>query len=338
MQTEIDLLAQNWEKKYDPTMFIGRLSWYSIPESIKITHDDFSKRVDEAFKDIDLKLGGVGRPRAVDVFKRGCTNAQLQKYIPTDAEKVALLSTWLTDITDINHLNFLIRPAGSDESHVWRVLVRETVDTEGHEIGFDEVAKIQYNRTTSDITITKNDAVDSIDVEDGVLGAIREYFIRETTIITPYAVREWIRKGLEGRLHATKVRPSGGIYYTLEDYSRSLGALKEVVNGVGGSFHTLPLIDDSDQRKMVRAAFEDESVSAMAEMMDEIREILKSGKTITSDRFADFKVRFDTQRVKIVEYSDVLDEAMDTSTSYLELAEAQIRVLADKVNIDEDYH
>lgn len=339
MQTEIDLLAEKMEKKYDPTAFLGRLAWYSVPETVRITHEDLSKRMTEAFKGLSVHLGPLNKVRPVDVFKRGCTDAQRKKYLPTAAEIKALTSLWVTGVNNIAHVNYLVRNAGTDANHVWRVLIRESVDTQGHEIGYDEVAKIQYNRTTNDIQTVKSDVIDSIPVEDDILHGIVKYFLEETTIFTPYSIREYVRRGLEGYLRAIRVRPSGGIYFVQEQFSQPLAALESVINGIGGSVHTLPLLDDSKQREMLRAAFEDESTSDITAMMDEIRDILKNGKTITSDRFADFKVRYDHQKTKLLEYSAILDEAMDTTASYLELAQQQIKVLIDKVDVtDKDYH
>lgn len=305
-------------------MFLGRLCWYSIPDSVLITRTNFIAKLED--KGIDF--GDIPEIRPVDVFKRGCTNSERNKYLPSDAEKGFL------GVTDDCHINFLFRNSGQDKSKVWRSLVREVVDSAGHTIDYTEIASLTYDRATKSIDNTFKVSY-YLDVERNIIYDVVTYFRTEAERITPYSIREFVRKGLEWEIHAIKVRPSGGIYFTQEQFSDTVTSLEAVINDIGGSFHTLPLLDDSKQREMLKKAFEDESMDDANTLMSEIREIMVNGKIISNDRFVDIKERYNKLMVKVLEYSDVLGEAMEKTAYSLEIAEKQIAELYDK-NVKEE--
>lgn len=322
---QIDQLSTKLTNKYDSALFLGRLCWYSIPDTVNISRDDFVDILDAS----GVPFGGnIPEIRPVDVFKRGCTSGEVNKYLPSDNERLTLgLPT--------GHVNYLFRNAGQDKDKVWRSLVREVVDSSGHRIGHSEIASLTYDRLDKSIITTVLVSSGLFPIERNVVNSVIDYFKSEAERITPYSIREFVRKGLEWNLHAIKVRPSGGIYFTQEQFSTVVTALEKAINDIGGSFHTLPLLDDSKQREMLKKAFEDESLDDINDLMAEVNEIQKSGKLISSDKFADFDVRYKKLLKKVKEYSDVLDEALETTGSYLDIADLQLRsLLANNVKTD----
>lgn len=324
---QVTKLARTLTSNYDPEVFLGHLCWYSVPDSVVISRNDF---VDKLAKEGVPFGSNIPEIRPVDVFKRGCTASERNKYYPTDAERTDL------GLPEGCHINYLFRNSGQDKDGVYRSLVREVVDSAGHKLAYEEICSVVYSRTAVAPTpvITHSPTKFALDVERDIVYDVHEYFAHEADRITPYSIREFVRKGLEWHLHAVKVRPSGGIYFIQEQFSTTVGNLEKVINDIGGSFHTMPLLDDSKQRQMLKKAFEDESLDDITVLMGEIREIMHGNKTITAERYADFKVRYDKLIKKVLEYSDVLDEAMETTSSYLELAEAQIKKLISHVKID----
>lgn len=318
MTNQVEALAAKLSQSYDPELFLGRLCWYSIPDTIRITRKDFHAELSQE----GVKFGALPDVRAVDVFKRGCTASERNKYLPTLDEQTAL------SLLPGCHINYMFRNAGQDKSNVWRTLVREIVDSNGHELSYLEVASLIYDRATE--TIDYKTKVPLSDTERDIIQDVYDYFSSEAEIATPYSVREFVRKGIEWHLHAIKVRPSGGIYFVQEQFYQELSGLSNVVNNIGGTFHDLPLIDDSKQREMLRKAFEDESLDDVNIMLGEMSEIIKNNKTISEDRYVDLMERYKKLTKKVKEYSDILDEAMTNTASYLDIAEAQMKIVWDK--------
>lgn len=314
---QISQLATNLRTKYSTDLFLGRLCWYSIPDAVTITHKEFVATLAKHNVPFGQNLPEI---RAVDVFKRGAKAAERIKYAPSGTEKALL------DLPAVCHINHLFRNSGQDKDFVYRSLMREVVDSSGHEIASLEIASLVYDRSAESIArVTKSGTI--LNVEEAIIQDVLDYFTNEAERITPYSIREFVRKGVEWNFHSVKVRPSGGVYFVQEQFATDMGHLEDAINEVGGSFHSLPLMDDSKQREMLKKAFEDESMDDISILMGEISEIMINNKTISLDRYTDFKVRYDKLITKVLEYSDVLDEAMATTSSYLELAEGQIKAL-----------
>lgn len=322
MTNEVQKVAEELTATYDSSLFLGRLCWYSVDDSVVISRDEFNQRI----KDAGIEFAALPPVRPVDVFKRGCTDSQRKKYVPTPQEQTDLM---LPAGCVLNHM---FRRVGSEKNQVWRVLVRETVDSHGKELGYEEIAKLVFDLKNANFS-TRWVTNQVLPVEKEIIHDVSEYYSEWATRATTYSIREFIRKNLEWHLHSVKVRPSGGVYFVQEQYSDTLIALEGVVNDIGAAFHTLPLLDNAKQREMLRAAFEEESIADIAEMMDEMTNLLKGDKSVTSDTYVEYHERYNKLRTKVLEYSDILDSALEKTASYLELAKAQIVKLADKVEV-----
>ena len=253
-------------------------------------------------------------PRAADVFKRACTAAQRNRIPTGDANRF---------------INLLCRRVGHDGDNIWRRLVAEEVDNDGHTLSYQEVYEFRFHRPTSQIITT----VLATPTAEAVQAArqVETYFDANARTLTAYTIREWVRGTLRG-LSATVLRD--GVYFVRQEHAERLQALDEVVNGLDGDslFHSLPLVDDRRQREMLRAAFEDESVGEIDRLIGEIREIcIDDDRQITSDRFVDFKMQFDRIRERVLEYSELLDVAMEQTGSRLEIMELQMTELLYRV-------
>jgi hypothetical protein len=311
-------LAEKLEATYSNDVFLGHLAWYAIPETTKVQHSQFEKALEEAGVDF-IKLPPA--PRPVDVFKRACTQAQAKKVEPDELYE-----------GPATHFNYLFRNAGQDVDYVYRTLICEEVDAAGHEIGFTEVAKYRFTRSTSNIHITYSPTLHNPSEAGRFESNVRRYFKDNNDTLTPYAIREFVRKGLEGALRAVKVRPSGGIYFTQQAFSQHLNSLENAINSVGGSFHTLPLLDDGKQREMLRTAFENETTDEINTFVGEMLDITMSGKKITQDRYVEYRMQYQNLSRKIIEYSTLLDDALELSNARLDVMEAEIETLMDSVD------
>lgn len=308
-------------EQYDPAMFLGRCCYYQITENSHVDHNQFCQALLSV--GLDQMLPPV--PRNSDVFKRACTAAQ-EKRVPTSVDGV--------------FANFMIREVGKDPDNIWRRVVAETVDSMGQTLTYTEMADIHFQRPTGAITITPltvviDGAVDQhlVDEAARVTTAVKNLYVGWQNTLTPFAVRELIRKIIRG-LNATILRD--GLYFVKEQHAGKVEAVEQVVNQTpGGSlFNSFPLIDDSKQREMLRQSFEAESVGEVDRLLGEIREIMvDSSQRITSDRFAGLKMEYDALRRKCADYSDLLDTAMVETASRLEVMDAGLFELMGRVKV-----
>ena len=306
-------------KKHDSSLFLGRLVWYSVTEDVNVDHAEFCKLMIHEYEDTDIKPRLPNPPRQRDVFKRACSHAE-RKKVPSGHEGV--------------YYNYMVRPAGTDADNVWRVVVREQVDSSGHKLDYTEYIKVNYNAKTDQVSFKEIVALDDPELEH-VKQDIRSYFHAWSHRLTAYTVRELCRRNLEKSMHAIRVRPSGGIYFVSEEFSDQLEALDRVINSLenGTVLHTLPLLDDGKQREMLRAAFEEESVGQCDALIGEISEILASDKKVTKDRYAQLMAEYTDMREKIVEYSDLLDEKLEHTASSLVVVKKSLTSLMGKIKV-----
>lgn len=298
---------------YDPSTFLGRLCWYVVTEDSYVDHAEFCRSL--ISNNLNDHLPPA--PRASDVFKRSCTAAQV-KRVPTAQPTV--------------FVNYLIREVGKDPDNIWRRLVAETVDTEGRTLGYEEVAELHFFRPTQKITIKP--MVATLDpAADAVIAEVENQFLAWNNTLTPYAVRELIRKILRG-FNATVLRD--GVYFVREVHAEKVDALEAIVAILpgGSNFHSLPLLDDRKQRLMLKQAFEDESIGEVDRLLGEMRTVMTQPTAkITSDRFADFKLQYDALRSKVADYSDLLDEAMENTASRLEILNQAIFEIMGRIKV-----
>lgn len=308
-------------KGYDPDLFLGRLVWYTVTQDVNVDHSEFCKLMLVTYEGVDTgkpKLPKV--PRQRDVFKRACTEAERRK-VPSDKEGV--------------YYNYMVRPAGTDTDNVWRVVVREAVDASGHELDYTEFIRVNYNAQSKQISFEELTDISEDDTLESIKQEIRSYFHLWMNRLTAYTIRELARNNLERNMGAIKVRSSGGVYFVSEEFADQLEALETVINSLddGTNFHSLPLLDDGKQREMLRAAFEEESVGECDRLIGEMTEILKSDKKITKDRFVQFKVEYDLMRRKVVDYSDLLDEKLDHTSTSLAIVKKTMTKLMGQIKV-----
>ena len=310
--------AVNAAKQYDPSLFLGRLVWYSVTEDVNVDHPEFCKLMIKEYEDVEIKPRLPNAPRQRDVFKRACSHAE-RKKVPSG--------------TDGLYYNYMVRPAGTTSDEVFRVVVREEVDSSGHTLDYSEFIRVSYNAKTDQVSFKELTSIDVDSELELIKQDIRSYFHVWSHRLTAYTVRELCRRNLERSMHAIRVRPSGGIYFVAEEFSDQLEALDRVINSLenGTVLHTLPLLDDGKQREMLRAAFEDESVGECDRIIGEVTEILKSGKPVTKDRYAKLMADYTMMRKKIVEYSDLLDEKMEHSSSSLSVVKKSLAKLMGQI-------
>jgi hypothetical protein len=298
---------------FDTDLTLGHIAWFTLPESAATTVANLTALC-ARYKLVPPSTPSA--PRATDVFKRACTSVQTNRLPTTDPNV---------------YVNLLSRRVGHDADHVWRRLVQEVVDTNGHTLSYDEVYEFRFDRSTSTVVTTpliwmpRPEAVSAA-------SEVQAYFDTRRDLITSFTIREWVRAVLRG---LSSVALRDGVYYLQAQHAEQMHALENVVNALSGATcHTLPLIDDRKQRAMLKQAFEDESVGEADRLIGQIAEILHDpDQSVTTDRFANLKVEYDRLRGRVVDYSDMLSDSMGSSAARLEVLQASIGELLDRVRL-----
>lgn len=298
-------------------IYLGRVVWYSLSEASRINHGEFCLNVHNEGMNWDLPP--VVQPH--DLFRRVTTDAQRRK--------VPLLSN---GIPTGEHVNYNFREVGCDADHIWRQLVAEVLDRNGHRLTYAVLHEVTFHRnggliTDQDIAPDGTPLVLCEPVAD-IVEQVRVKFNEQYDTLTPFTIREYVRRVIRN-CGATVLRD--GVYF-IKGHQPEIDALDNIVNVIpGGMFHSLPLIDDRKQRDMLRQAFEDESVVEIDKLINEVTEFLREGKKVTTKKFGDFLGRYNDVRVKVVDYSDLLDTAMVLTATRLEVVSDALGELAGKV-------
>ncbi len=311
----------------DPDSILGRICWFSIPESLSVGHMEFCR-----------DLVGLGldefwlphAPRAVDVFRRATKKVQSKEHIQGGLTA-----------------SYLVRDIASNAKMVHRVLVREILDTQDRKLWFDTVANFTFHRDPGNVvtqyTPPPTPTIPGWDrkaehearvIEEGKLDEVRANYGLNTTFITSYAVRETVRKILS-RLNATVMRD--GVYFVAESKAEALTALENLVETLEGStFHSLPLLDENKQRDMLKTAFVDDSLGQIDDLVGRIGAILKRpDQQVTAARFADFQVLRTELAERATEYTELLETSLGETQVRLEMLDQQLWALVERVNGDQ---
>ena len=194
--------AQHVKDTYDNGLFLGRLVWYSVTEDTKVDYATFCAEILTVYAAFDGSIPPdlPPAPRYVDVFKRACTKSKkINVPAPTGGSFVRADGSTVV-LPDVNYTksNYTVRPAGADPSKVWRVIVREDLDTENHSLGYTELCRITFDRKDNSLNFQPILPAYSNDAKvEGMKREISEYYKNETDNLTAYFVREYIRGLLE---------------------------------------------------------------------------------------------------------------------------------------------
>lgn len=279
--------------------WLGQLTWFGVTETT-VRHADLAARLEAR----GLQDFTPSAPRDDDVFRRTWFNGQRRRHE--------------TDNPEIFE-NVLLREVGRKDGVVVKRIVIENVDTSGHKLGYREAVDIRFDVAKPDEILVKH---------LGDLADLRAWELAETLAaeyrsargcVDARAVREIIRQVLAACM-AIPVRPGGGVYFTPMDRIALLDSLEAVVEELPDCMvHSLPLVDDNRQRVMLRRAVEAETVDEIDRMVEEIADIVKSGKKVTVKQWSAFAGRHRKVASRTTEYSSLLEETLEQTDDRLRI-------------------
>lgn len=307
--------------KTDSALFLGRLTWYTVSD-MRVSHT----QVVQGLQAVNLGSHLPPMPKDFDVFRRVSSSAQIKKVPVPNEEGV--------------FENYLIREvAGRGDNIVTRRIVVEKVDRKGKRLDYRQIRDIEFNKATSAIHVREvndptsgtvaNISVSYPTVED-ITKQIRDEFLAWKGMLNSYAIREFIRRMVLG-FGATCVRD--GVYFLPEDKASEIDALETFVNSLpgGATFHSMPLIDDTKQREMVKRAFQAETSDSIDALMADIDELQQGSRDISADRYAGILTQYQDLTQKTQDYGSLLETELGETTSRLSIFQTKVIALKGKV-------
>lgn len=323
MNTKLDEYASGL-LGYDDDMFIGYLIWYSVPTSVSVPYKQLNKKLLEVFGAFDTKLPLPRAPKAHDVFKRACSDVGKTR-IELDGGHVA---------------RYLIHDAGHDSAGIYREVVKEVLDKEGHKLSHGTIGKLIYLRGDDSVSHEQYEGINEMDeqVFGSIQAQVHEYYTTNLGNIASSGVRYVILDILHVVLRSYTARSSGGVYFVSKDYGQYLAPLAEALETITDEtgfekvqFHYLPLIDDTKQREMLKAAFTADVNQRMNELATEVSKLLESGNRITPARFGTIHGKFKDIKGIIGEQEEMLQDGLDTANAAAKLLNKQMMTLIKQV-------
>lgn len=284
------------------TPILGFLTWYSVPESVLVDYDDLKTALDGAGLSANMKRP----PKDSDVFKR-VASAHQRKNVPTTNPDI--------------YENYLVRKV-SDGVPVVRQIVVEQVNPAGKKLSHEACVQIEFRNDPNGVAnVTFGWINGSLnDQALAVAELIRNDYLNERGKVNAYGIRELLRAIVLGA-GATIVRKTGGVYFfkaAAQPTIDSLGKLAAAIPGV--DVHPVPLPDDKNQREMLRAAVEEDTMARF----DEIVTKLNTTDTMSLKQYQALTVQAQSLTDHLTEYAALLDSTLASTELKLKVTQRRL--------------
>lgn len=251
-------------------------------------------------------------------------------------------------VLDGDTAHLLVRDTYSDEHVLHRSLVREIRDSSGKRLAYGQVGEAVFHRTVtrggkaqpgtarlkvtllpSQLRTNERTTLDAIKAE------IEANYDRHVNFIDGMKIRAMVR-GYLGHLNAVPLKDS--VYFVHVARRAEVSKLQELVLWLAGranrgcTMSLIPLVDLEEQREMVIAAYEDEAVKSLNEVITDIQTLRASRTKITPAAYAKIKQKYNDITKATAEYATKLnvkaERVADTAEVALEtLVELQKKLL-----------
>ena len=252
---------------------LGHLVWFTVNDEAEIDHNKLCS---------DILLSGSGTmlpraPKGSDVFKRSCKAAK------TAIEQTATTPCSGSETYGETHGPVHWRAAGTDNLYVYRELTDDSKTT--------VLASVGFHKPTERIAVVKL-YTDHVAVT-GAVDGLQAFIDANSTVLTAYAIREFVRRTIETEFLAVNMRQG---YFVADEFTEQLTTLAAIVNGVDHCTMDIVPLEDS-LKDMVDREFGLAVQKQADAMAAEIAGVLKNEKTkITKDRFMLFHNAVDTMK------------------------------------------
>lgn len=218
---------------------LGNIVWWSLSDN-NISHSELERLFDKLNLD--------------------------KKYMPVEITPIqAFRRSWRYVSTKLDSKNLMLRGIAEDEKEITVGVVRELPNEEKKDLDYSLLARIIFDKSTSNI---------SSDFENGVSGKIRymyNHFLSHNTddvrkIFTVFLNEAGIR-----------VRQNGGVYYTPNQFEKTLNSICTLVEKIGcNQTYQLPIVDTMNAKNTLKAITKSSLDNDIKRLQDEIDKFDKS--------------------------------------------------------------
>ena len=305
--------------------YLGNLAWSTITDCA-VTLDQLKAAFAES--GIDEKLLPLAI-NARDAFRRALKTAEVRRE-PLDDPKT-------TKAEEMRYLNLLPRQVRMDKDKIVVQLVREIVDQKDVRLSYEPI--VEYTLEGDLLHIKQMVPIDKA-MWDRSLALDTEYK-RCRTEYDGIRMRSIVTKVIE-TCKPVSVRPSGGVYFipaTYEPTLKSLQKFVEIVTKYGTTsmrsvVRAIPVVDAAEQRTMVEESLEEQVEGDSQALIEEMAEVLKAGKKITTTVAMKFITRVRDLGDLTKEYEEMLSVQSTKAASAIEVARQQAQALLASVTED----
>lgn len=309
--------------------FLGSLVFFSVSQAdveLETARTELTR--------LGLPLDNLRRNlRPVDAYRKS-TAAMTRKFNPVDGVRSELL----------------VRSLGEDADQAYRQLILERVQTKQgkrRRVFYEAVAAVTWNRGSrgpngeyvghsvehqrmTDLLATPLTAEED-EWLTVCLNTFSASYQRCLTHLDTHAVRSYIRETIYEQLGGTCVKGSGGLYFVKQEHADTVAKLGQWTRGVGSEFHALPLLNLQDQREMILAAFEEETLEDVGKLQDEIAKIIKADTPILAKTFDQYVEKAAAHAARLKDYSRTTGGKAERAEDAINVLHAQAMALAGQV-------
>jgi hypothetical protein len=308
--------------------FLGSLLYFSISQA----------DVNLANAKRDLAAAGLSTDtlrknlRPVDAFRKASKRFE-KKFKPVNGIRSELM----------------VRPVGEDGDQAYRHLVLERAVIQAgkkRRVFYEKVGEITFSRgvkvageykdhgvTCRRTTANLGDALTNEEDQwlTEQLATFQDHYDHLLHYMDSHAVRTFVREYIYA-LSGTCVKESGGLYFIKQDKTDEIERLAEWVRSIGSEFHTLPLLNLTEQKAMILEAFEEETIQEVERLMGEVGKILSDAdRKIEEKTFDAYADKAAVLAAKVQEYNAMLGARAERAAYEISIYGQQVMNLSSRI-------
>lgn len=293
-------------------MLIGFIVLYSVPDepvSLSKFRSTWTK------EGLDEKLVPDSR-RPVDAFRAACRSVERKRKDATGSrrEEVSVDQVLLNGDECVYQITRLVR------------------DEKERVIDHPKSMRVVFKAKTETIRAERLDDEEHYKRMKPLADRIKEHYAQNADRVPGSKVRQAVRAVLDAQM-ATNIAGKAA-YFVPKGGKGHLDSIEAVLGGLYGqaaTWHSIPCANAESERNMVERHFAVSVSDDVNEIMAEIAERLKSDKTIRSDRYGRLLQQRKQLQDRAKEYAKLLGTEQDEVGVKLQLLNAQIDKLAEKL-------
>lgn len=288
----------------ESTSIMGYLTWYSVGDYLYKREDLRKQLITNGIE--DKYLPNPIRP--IDAYKRATKAIETKRLREEE--------------TDEEYRNYIVRDVVTTGNKVQRNIVIETVNQSGERLDYDtEGAMMYFDKKIEKFSFLATDLMAMELAEEA-----EKHFENFLTAHNGQAVRASVVSYLN-TLSPTPVRPSGGVYFVPVQHAEKLRNIVGYVSSLPrGESHMIPLVNDDDNRQMVKDKVRDN----LEKILDQCKNALSDDSKMQKGQIrqiVDDARRFVSQ---FKDYRELLKETISDLESSVEIVRQSITLVMQK--------